>query len=482
MFQRLRNVHQLGCSHYIYPGAAHTRFDHCLGVMHVAQSLLKELFFKQPELAKNITPRERECVVIAALLHDLGHGPFSHIFDGLFVSKILNKNKDVYKQKMKDTFGRDKYRHEDMSCKLIDYLFETLKKDRKSADLLQLILNKDDEKDSINLIKALISPSSYSETYKKYQKNGKGWIFEIVCNEYSGMDVDKWDYLIRDSKTTNIYISFNYKNLLNNCRVIDDHICYNERFIYDILLMYRSRYDLFKRVYCNVTTETVTQMIFDVFTLSNDKYKLFDSIFDAKKFIKLTDHIISIIDFNDSENDKNIIKAKKIIERIAKRQFYKCVGYDLLYPKQILDCVNNVNSNKGTFSTAKINYKKLSQEWQNEIYQIMLHEMANEMANNKEKEKESDKGGDPKVKEEESKSDHDNSNENDKAEDEKFGKDSIVLIMKSLSFGMETKDPILSVFIYNHNEVEWKKEDVHLTGCCFFIFSGFGFFLIGSFD
>nr|KAF6358993.1 SAM and HD domain containing deoxynucleoside triphosphate triphosphohydrolase 1 [Pipistrellus kuhlii] len=101
-FQRLRYIKQLGGAYYVFPGASHNRFEHSLGVGYLAGCLVRELSEKQPEL--QISERDMLCVQIAGLCHDLGHGPFSHTFDGRFIPLARQDKKWKHEQGSVDMF------------------------------------------------------------------------------------------------------------------------------------------------------------------------------------------------------------------------------------------------------------------------------------------------------------------------------------------------------------------------------------------
>ena len=80
-FQRLQRIRQLGLTHFVYPGAVHTRFHHALGAFHLMTTALNVL----REKGVDITPEEYEASQLAILLHDIGHGPFSHMLEHTLV-------------------------------------------------------------------------------------------------------------------------------------------------------------------------------------------------------------------------------------------------------------------------------------------------------------------------------------------------------------------------------------------------------------
>ncbi|KAJ3311505.1 SAM domain and HD [Boothiomyces sp. JEL0838] len=156
-FQRLRELKQLGASYYVYPGATHHRFEHCIGVCHMAGLWIETLRKNQPEL--DITDNDVKCVRLAGLTHDLGHGPFSHLFDSRFIPKVKpNAN----------------WSHEQASEEMLSHLL---------AHNAHIDINLHQQQ----FIKDLIHGSPRSD----YPQAKKKFLFEIVANTRNSVDVDK---------------------------------------------------------------------------------------------------------------------------------------------------------------------------------------------------------------------------------------------------------------------------------------------------
>ena len=86
-FQRLRNLKQLGSVYYVFPGATHSRFEHSLGVGHLSNLLLNQLL-NSGTLDKSEYRHIHFPMILASVCHDLGHGPFSHLFDNMVIKKL----------------------------------------------------------------------------------------------------------------------------------------------------------------------------------------------------------------------------------------------------------------------------------------------------------------------------------------------------------------------------------------------------------
>jgi len=100
-FQRLRRIKQVSLTHYVYPGALHTRFHHALGAMHLMQQALDVLSAKKVK----ITKEERKAALIAILLHDIGHGPFSHTLEHTLMNVHHETLSTLFMKKLNEEFN-----------------------------------------------------------------------------------------------------------------------------------------------------------------------------------------------------------------------------------------------------------------------------------------------------------------------------------------------------------------------------------------
>ncbi|KAJ2844023.1 hypothetical protein IWW36_005340, partial [Coemansia brasiliensis] len=157
-FQRLRSLKQLGTSYFVFPGGSHNRFEHCIGTAFLAGEVVEGLAQRQPEL--EISARDIRCVTLAGLCHDLGHGPFSHIFDNKFIPQAMPSSQ---------------WSHEMGSEMMLDHLI-----DDNHIDTL--------DSSDISFIKQLIRGSAL------HSGNEKMFLFDIVANKRNGVDVDRFDY------------------------------------------------------------------------------------------------------------------------------------------------------------------------------------------------------------------------------------------------------------------------------------------------
>lgn len=288
-FQRLRYLKQLGCINYIFPGASHSRFEHSLGVCHLAEKWLTKLKNDQPEL--EITNKDIKLVSLAGLCHDLGHGCFCHAFEHWvkYVKPELN------------------WKHEEMSIKMVNFII-----DKYSIDI---------EQQDIRFVENLILG-------KRKNNFDKLFLFDIVSNDRNSIDVDKFDYLIRDAQFTGFKANYDYARLINFSKVISNEICFYYKEAYNIYEMFHVRYLLHKQIYNHKVSKAIEFMVKDALILADPVLKIFDSIDKPQEFSSLNDNILYLI---SSSNDNNLYQSKKLIERIESRNLYKCAN-EILIP------------------------------------------------------------------------------------------------------------------------------------------------------
>ena len=195
-FQRLRYIKQLGMTHLVYPGALHTRFHHTLGAMHL-MSLAIEIFRSK---GHTITEGEEEAATLAILLHDIGHGPFSHALEHSLVTGI---------------------KHEDLSAKLMHDL--NLHFNGKLTHAIEV----------------------FNGTYHKK------FLHQLISGQ---LDLDRMDYLNRDSFFTGVsegVISFD--RIIKMFNIYDDNLVIEEKGIYSIEKFLIARRLMYWQVYLHKT-------------------------------------------------------------------------------------------------------------------------------------------------------------------------------------------------------------------------------------
>ena len=330
-FQRLRNIKQLGLCYYVFSGASHNRFEHSLGVAHLSGVLLKHLQNNQPEL--NINNRDILLVKIAGLIHDIGHCCFSHFFDNYFIKDKFSKCENMH--------------HEFRSQIIFTHIVEKYKLDLT--------------KEEVKKINSLIDPDDSNIDF----------IYQIIANNKSGIDCDKFDYLLRDTYCLGLPYSFECNRFIENTRVIDNIICYSDKLLYDIYDLFNLRFRLHKQIYNHHTINQIEHMILDIFNLVDKDFNISGTIFNIEKFITLTDNILEEIFYSTIKNE-NIIKAKKIIKQIRLRQLYKLEEEILVdstnIPKKLLEKYNNFKDDNYCYSFNIINYTKGLDNPMNYIY------------------------------------------------------------------------------------------------------------------
>jgi HD superfamily phosphohydrolase len=205
-FQRLRRISQLGLTHYVYPGALHTRFHHALGALHLMTEAIQSL--REKEVL--ISDEEYEAVCIAILLHDIGHGPFSHALE----LSIVNLH------------------HENLSALFMEKL--------NSEFHGQLTL----------------AISIFNGTYDKF------FLHELVSSQ---LDMDRMDYLIRDSFFTGVAEGvIGYDRIIKMLNVVDHHLVVEEKGIYSVEKFLVARRLMYWQVYLHKTVLSAEQMLIAV--------------------------------------------------------------------------------------------------------------------------------------------------------------------------------------------------------------------------
>lgn len=207
-FQRLRRISQMGMSYLVYPGAHHTRFHHALGCVHLMRKAVSILRFKGTE----ISSQEEEALLVAILLHDIGHGPFSHAMEHSIIEGVSHETISLkFMQSLNDIFGG-------------------------RLDLAIQIFTK---------------------------KHPKKYLQQLLASQ---LDIDRLDYLKRDSFFTGVAEgNINSERIITMMNVADNELVIEEKGIYSVEKFLVARRLMYWQVYLHKTGLVAEQLLIKIF-------------------------------------------------------------------------------------------------------------------------------------------------------------------------------------------------------------------------
>ncbi len=251
-FQRLRRISQMGLTSLVYPGAVHNRLQHAMGAAYLTHQAVITLISK----GVTISDEEHEAVCIATLLHDIGHGPFSHTLEHTIIS----------------------LHHEDISVVFIDYLnneFEDAL--RKSREI-------------------------YTGEYHR------PFFHQLVSGQ---LDMDRMDYLMRDSYFTGVVEGkIGYDRIISMLDVVDDHLVVEEKGIHSVEKFLMSRQVMYWQVYLHKTGVAAEQMLISLFRRVADLHSMGRIVESCPGISYFMRHDVSLQDmYSDDYKPLNIFAS-----------------------------------------------------------------------------------------------------------------------------------------------------------------------------
>ena len=299
IFQRLRRIRQLAGAHLVYPGALHSRFEHSIGSMFLAglagQTLLEKGYLEDTDMIEHLR--------LSALLHDIGHGPFSHLFEEVLKESTC-------------------YSHEKLGERIIS---ETV-----IADILQ---------------SHGFSPKTVSSL--SFGKHKTRFLNEIISG---GLSVDLMDYLPRDSYFSGTeYGKVDYHRIINSLEVTNSKkLGINKSALYSYESMLISRYQMFKSVYFHKTVRSGEVMLLNAMKCLNHTLNLTD-LKSLDRFFDLHDeHVLSLLcNIRKLSLNPREISFVNLAKDYRNRELLKCI-YEYFSLSRQREGTHQIGANKLT--------------------------------------------------------------------------------------------------------------------------------------
>ncbi len=275
--QRLRRIRQLAGCHLVYPGGQHSRFEHVIGSMYLAKKVGEVL---QTRKDATIDQDDRIHLRLAALLHDVGHGPFSHMFEEVMTE-------------------RTEFTHEDMTRKII---LQT-----EIGDIL--------EKQGFSKNGVADLSIAKSRSRPRFQN-------DVIAG---GLSVDIMDYLLRDSYFTGVeYGKVDISRIINSIEVAGDRLAIEDAAMFAFEALMIARYQMFRAVYFHRTVRAAELMLIKSMILADKELHLTD--ISLQNFLSMTDDVtLHRIRTLNSGSDEELIRARQLANDYFSRRLLKCV-------------------------------------------------------------------------------------------------------------------------------------------------------------
>jgi HD superfamily phosphohydrolase len=282
--QRLRRLRQLAGAEYVYPGANHTRFEHSVGVMYLAGRVVDN-----PTISQRASEDEAEMVRIAALLHDVGHGPFSHIFEYL-LDKELGKT------------------HEDMTLWIV-----------RNSELKDILNKVGYEAEEIGKL-----------AVGRLHKPKKAFLDQIIS---SAVDVDKLDFVVRDTYHTGAeYGYIDVFRLIQTLDVLGEDLAVDLGSLSALESFVIARIESFKSIYFHRVGRAAQIMLATAIEKANEELGLAN--------FKTPEEYLAMDDYTVWTMLKNCQKSSEIIKNLERRKLLKCAYERTFYEKDTM--VSNI--------------------------------------------------------------------------------------------------------------------------------------------